>query len=382
MLIKRFFLLALCLILWLTGCEDGGTPTPTTVAPTPTTPADSAIETLATLLRGAGQTDVEIVEPREQEVFAASAWLMRVAKQTVFVYEYADEAERAAEAAKIAPDGYAFDGQPIAWSNQPHFWQNGRFLIQYIGTDIPTIQYLTAILGEPVTHAQEMGLTQLFNDSDIGFSLLLPSNWRVAPPQTTPLGQEYQLGPETAVTSHILVGKPDQPMTDWLRQLTCADCAVPEPRSLTLDTGIEVQTVKLKNSGEQAQDWYVFDHEPHRFALSINSEDGSQSLSAIIHTFTLAPETAVKPEETIPGVQAARQDLATQFGLDPYRFRIKQVTEATWPSTCLDIPRPGLACEPTPTPGYEITLRQGVQEFIYRGNSDGTLVLITFVPGM
>lgn len=333
---------------------------------------------MATLLRGKDEAQVDIVEPRQQTLFAASAWLLTLSDQTIFVYEYPNEAAQAAEASKIAPDGFAFGGKPIEWSDQPHFWQNGRFLIQYIGSDIATIQYLTRILGEPITRAPEMGLTQLFSDAEIGFSLLLPSDWHVAPRQITPLGQEYQLGPGA---SRIVVGDAAQPLADWLPQLTCADCDVPELRPLTLDTGIEVQLAKLKNDAGQAQDWYLFDHEQRRFALSINSKDGSQSLSAIVHTLTLAPETAVKPEETIPGVQIARQDLATQFGLDPYRIRVEKVTEATWTNTCLDIPRPGLTCEPTPVPGYEITLRQGPQQFVYRGNADGTQVMITFVPG-
>ncbi len=117
MLTKRLFLIFLCLLMGLVACKDEGIPTPTAVAPVPTATlaADSAVEAIATLLQGSQGVAVEIVEPRDQGVFAASAWLLTVADQTVFVYEYPDEAQQAAEAAKIAPDGYAVDGRPVAW---------------------------------------------------------------------------------------------------------------------------------------------------------------------------------------------------------------------------------------------------------------------------
>lgn len=368
-------------LICLIACKSTPALTPTAVPAVPTAAADQALESLATSL-GSPDLPVKIIGLRQQSVFAAEAWRLSMAGQPIFAYEYTDDGARAAETAMLSSDGYQLAEQPLDWPDTPHFWQNGRFLIQYLGNDIPTLTQLTAILGAPITRNNQFGLTQLFSSPEGGFSLLIPANWQVQPPQTTAQGMEYQLGNGSIRTSRIILSDATQPLTDLLPQLTCADCPLPEPRPFTLDTGLEVRLFQLKNSDGLAQDWYVFDHDKQRMTFSINSDDGTQSLSAIIHTLTLAPETAVKPEETIPGVQLARQDLANQFGLDPYKIRIKEVKDMTWRDTCLEIVRPGLTCEPTPTPGYEITLMQGPQDFIYRSNADGTLVLITLVPGM
>lgn len=67
---------------------------------------------------------------------------------TVQVYEYQDEAAAKKDASKIQPNG-EIAGFQIGWIAQPHFYQIGRIIVIYVGTDPAILFALESALGKP-----------------------------------------------------------------------------------------------------------------------------------------------------------------------------------------------------------------------------------------
>ena len=68
----------------------------------------------------------------------------------VQVYEYADEAAAAADAARVSPDGSHFGHPPtisVNWAAPPHFHRAGRLIVLYVGSDPAVLRVLEAVLG-------------------------------------------------------------------------------------------------------------------------------------------------------------------------------------------------------------------------------------------
>ncbi len=71
----------------------------------------------------------------------------------VSVYEYADEAVTNAEAARISPDGTTFkpgngaSGATVDWVGPPHFYESGRIIVLYVGTNTAIETLLQQQLG-------------------------------------------------------------------------------------------------------------------------------------------------------------------------------------------------------------------------------------------
>ena len=65
------------------------------------------------------------------------------------VFEYADPATAAAQAALVSPDGGAVGPHMMAWVAPPHFYHTGRILVLYVGNDGPLLTRLRTVLGPP-----------------------------------------------------------------------------------------------------------------------------------------------------------------------------------------------------------------------------------------
>jgi hypothetical protein len=65
----------------------------------------------------------------------------------VQVYEFADEAEAQAAAATVSEDGTEIGTAVIRWIDAPHFYQQGRIIVLYLGTDAEMLSLLEGILG-------------------------------------------------------------------------------------------------------------------------------------------------------------------------------------------------------------------------------------------
>ena len=138
----------LLLFLALAGCAAAPTGGP---APSPVVSHGGAVKDQVSLidaLRQKGAT-VEIApDPVEQPFFSVAGTSVVVNDAPVQVYEYANENEAAAQAAKISPDGYEIGGTTmVTWIEPPHFFRTGRIIVLYVGTDEKTLALLTELLG-------------------------------------------------------------------------------------------------------------------------------------------------------------------------------------------------------------------------------------------
>lgn len=93
---------------------------------------------------------------------------------------------------------------------------------------------------------------------------------------------------------------------------------------------------------------------------------------------------SAKPTPTLPeptqdakniAAQAAIVLLAGNLKIDNKEIEIKSIDAVTWENACLGISKPGEMCAEVLTPGYQITLTYDGKEYVFRTNSDGSLVL-------
>lgn len=88
------------------------------------------------------------------------------------------------------------------------------------------------------------------------------------------------------------------------------------------------------------------------------------------------------PDETLPAVVAAREDVATRFERAPEEIEVVSVTPREWPDSCLGVTYVGQqdeVCAQVITPGYEVVLRLGDSIFTYHTDEDGTNVRLAGV---
>jgi hypothetical protein len=125
-------------------------PTPG-VAESPLSAPESPVEDLAGLvaaLQAAGAT-VETGDTVEQPFFEVQGQQLNVNGQSVEVFEWADEASRAAVSQTITPQGQ-FGTTMVEWVSTPHFWASGKIIVLYVGDDDEVVDLITAALGAPI----------------------------------------------------------------------------------------------------------------------------------------------------------------------------------------------------------------------------------------
>ena len=108
-----------------------------------------SLEELVSDLQARG-AEIQLGDEIEQPFVSVKGQSMKVNGADVQVFEYADEAARQAESAKIPEDGYSFDTVMVNWIDQPHFWTDGRLIVLYVGSDPAIIDLLSQALGEPI----------------------------------------------------------------------------------------------------------------------------------------------------------------------------------------------------------------------------------------
>lgn len=119
-------------------------------APTEAPAAEVAIQgDLVAALRDSGAT-VEMGDLIEQVFFQVKGQIIRVNGVDVQVFEYADEAARAADSDQISADGTNIGTSMVTWVDQPNFWAQGRLIVLYVGSEAQIIELLQGVLGEPI----------------------------------------------------------------------------------------------------------------------------------------------------------------------------------------------------------------------------------------
>jgi hypothetical protein len=138
-------LLSISIILIGAACDSGASPTATPAGSQGGLAVDQA--SLVEALRDAGAT-VEIDGQIRQPFLSVQGQVLTVNGQDVQVYEYASESAAKKDAAKIQPDA-SISGSHINWIDQPHFYQSGKLIVLYIGTDPAVLSALESALGKP-----------------------------------------------------------------------------------------------------------------------------------------------------------------------------------------------------------------------------------------
>lgn len=94
-------------------------------------------------------------------------------------------------------------------------------------------------------------------------------------------------------------------------------------------------------------------------------------------TETPAPtEEEATPESQYPAaVEAARQQLAADLGIEAEAVTVASFEAREWPDACLGLPQEGQACAEVITPGYLVILNAGGATHRARTNQDGSVVV-------
>jgi plastocyanin len=99
------------------------------------------------------------VEPAgeiEQPFFSVRGNSITVNGENVQVFEYADEASAEAEATTISSDGSSIGTSIVSWVAPPHFYQTGRIIVLYVGTNTRVIDILEEVVGPQIAGQSAM----------------------------------------------------------------------------------------------------------------------------------------------------------------------------------------------------------------------------------
>ena len=91
---------------------------------------------------------------------------------------------------------------------------------------------------------------------------------------------------------------------------------------------------------------------------------------------TATPEKEVEPESQYPdAVDAARQQLASDLGVEADAITVASFEAREWPDACLGLPKEGQMCAEVITPGYLVILNAEGQSHRARTNEDGSVII-------
>lgn len=164
--------IGLILALAATACGDAPSPSPSTsqvpspsqepssavseppASRAPETPPADPVAAFVADLRGAGATVTELGAFNPMPLGGLGARVC-VDGQTVRIYEFEAESERAAAAAGIDPADPSHVGTAIVeWAGNPRFWQWDRVIVLYLGSDHAVEARITSVLGPPFARGQ------------------------------------------------------------------------------------------------------------------------------------------------------------------------------------------------------------------------------------
>ena len=83
----------------------------------------------------------------EQPFFSVPAVLLNLPESGIQVFEYSDEAAAVADAEQVAADGSSVGTSMPFWVDDPHFYQDGKLIVLYLGSDEAVLGALEAVFG-------------------------------------------------------------------------------------------------------------------------------------------------------------------------------------------------------------------------------------------
>jgi hypothetical protein len=90
---------------------------------------------------------VEPTEEIEDSAFAVPIKVISVAGMDLQVYEFDSESDADAAKQIVSPDGTEIGLSIIRWMDTPHFYSQGKIIVQYIGQNPEMLNLLDSILG-------------------------------------------------------------------------------------------------------------------------------------------------------------------------------------------------------------------------------------------
>lgn len=111
--------------------------------------SDSVEDTagLIKALESAG-AEVKAGDPIDQAFFSVPGGILKVNGADVQVFEYQSAEAMGTEASQVSEDGSTIGTNMVSWVEAPHFFQSGRLLVLYVGTDTAILDLLKEMLGE------------------------------------------------------------------------------------------------------------------------------------------------------------------------------------------------------------------------------------------
>ena len=134
----------LMFVMLISGCTNRSL----AAAPVETTEPGSIEDqsSLVASLQAYGAT-VETAEPVSQPFFTPEGTILKVNSADVQVFEYDSVEAMQEEASQVAPDGGSIGTSMVSWMDSPHFYQAGRIIVLYVGSDKSVLDLLGKALG-------------------------------------------------------------------------------------------------------------------------------------------------------------------------------------------------------------------------------------------
>jgi hypothetical protein len=85
-----------------------------------------------------------------QPFFEPEGQVLSINGQDVQVFEFASQEAALEAAGTIAADGGSVGTSMMAWMDTPHFFQSGRLILLYVGSDGATLDLLSAAAGPQI----------------------------------------------------------------------------------------------------------------------------------------------------------------------------------------------------------------------------------------
>lgn|SRR5690606_12777348 len=76
---------------------------------------------------------------------------IEVNDETLAIYVYEEEKLAKDDSKIISNDGFRIGNSIVEWVDDPHFYQTGRIIVSYIGSNTEILYDLESILGKPIT---------------------------------------------------------------------------------------------------------------------------------------------------------------------------------------------------------------------------------------
>jgi hypothetical protein len=127
--------------------------TPPTVAPGTQVPGPETVALAATFGQQGTLAFVEVMPSSAHPYFRVPAARYLLNGESLYAFEYASATEAAADAGRIAADGYSIGTTHISWVSDPHFYRSRAVIVLYVGRQADTLALLQRILGQQIAGA-------------------------------------------------------------------------------------------------------------------------------------------------------------------------------------------------------------------------------------